>query len=145
MQMEESARQALEAKSENAIKQGRANPAELECIKKMDLAVVNDVYVAAFTKNLTREEMQQATAFFRGPAGQAYLKYSLDGQFRQEGLPAPKTELSADTTAKVLEFSSTPAGDKLIMKRVHYTADTNREIATGIVPELLECKRLTSP
>jgi Tfp pilus assembly protein PilV len=83
MEMEPSARKALEAKSENAIKQGRANPAELDCIRKMDLGFVGQIYASAFAKTLTLEEIQQATKFFGTPAGQEYLQYALNEQFRQ--------------------------------------------------------------
>jgi hypothetical protein len=145
MRMEPSTRQALEAKSEGAIKRGRANPAERDCIKKMDLGFVNQIYATAFTKTLTREEIQQATAFFGSPAGKALLQYALDEQFRQGGLSVPQTELSDDTTAEVMEFSATPAGDKLIMKSVHDTPEARQEVAARITPELLKCKQATAP
>lgn len=145
MRMEPSTRQALEAKSEIAIKQGQANPAERECIKKMDLAFVNEIYATVFTKTLTREEIQQATKFFSSSAGQAYLQYALDEQFRQGGLSAPQTEMSDETTAKVLEFSATSAGDKLMMKQVHDTAEAQKEVVTKLVPGLLKCKQAKAP
>lgn len=141
MEMEASTRRALEAKSEQAIKQGRANPAERDCIKKMDLGFVGPIYAAAIAKTLSREEIRQATAFFGSPAGQAYLKYAVDEQLRQGGLSVPHTELSDDATTKVLEFSATPAGDKLIMQHVHDTAEAKKEIMAKLLPELMKCKQ----
>lgn len=145
LQLEPSLRLTLEASVEKAIKQGRADPAERECVKNLDLEFANQAYAAALTEALTPEEMRQAIDFFASPAGKEYMQFGVAAHLKERGLSVPQFEISDETAAKALQFSTTPVGDKLMVRKVHDTSKVKQELATRVLPELMKCKRETAP
>ena len=86
--------------------------AQVACLDAVPSSAFSQVVTAALAEGLTDTDLAAAIAFYRTPAGTNYAKSIV--ALMQGTASAP--QLSDDDAARVREFASSPAGEKLLKK-----------------------------
>jgi hypothetical protein len=107
--------------------------AQVACLNAVPHSEFSDVVTQALAEGLGDEELADAIAFYRSPAGMRYVK-SLVATM-QGTQPAEK--LNDDDAARVRDFASTPLGDKLLKQALipnsNAVADKMAEVSAGAI------------
>jgi hypothetical protein len=147
MEVEKFVKEAFEVIVESNIKTGRANQAELDCVKRAEIPFANDVYASGFARVLTDDEMTEALTFFSKPAGKWFLKYSKDLDFQARGLKSSSsdTEVTPEMYADLSKFLRSTASKKLLERRDHETPELKNALGAKMTPIILQCKQQAMP
>jgi hypothetical protein len=86
--------------------------AQVACLDAVPHSAFSQVVTTALAQGLTDAELDAAIAFYRTPAGANYARSIVA---LVQGTTPPQS-LSDDDAARVREFASSPAGDKLLKK-----------------------------
>lgn len=99
---------------------GKVSAPIADCVGALKADSFYGVYEKLLQSELTEEERQATEAFFKSPTGVKYTKYGLLQIYQAVGeqAPEPLPEFSAPELADVQTFSKTPAGDKLMIKKI---------------------------
>jgi hypothetical protein len=128
---------------EDGAKNGKSNPALLECAQKADSSALIEVFVGELQAALTPSEMKTAEAFYAGSAGQKSIEAGLQQLYQIAGRPASGPVLTF-TPAEAQEndaFSRTAAGEKLIIKQVLGTPRVTNAVQNSIGKMLSACMK----
>ncbi len=111
------------------------------CIKALPSSTFNSVFDTALKQNLDDSERASAAAFFSSPAGQKYTKTGILQIYKSLGLDAPEAipEFSANEYTDLAKFTHTPAGDKLIMKKILEGMSAQQEVGSRVQELLHSC------
>jgi hypothetical protein len=86
--------------------------AQVACLDAVPPSAFSQVVTTALAQGLTDTDLAAAIAFYRTPAGANYARSIVALMQGTGSAPA----LSDDDAARVREFASSPAGDKLLKK-----------------------------
>lgn len=109
--------QLLAARAQN---RGDIPVSVVNCIKSLDKASYDPILSIALTETLSPEEIAEAETFYASEPGRKYAKHGLLQVYEAAGVEPPEEypDFSEEELKALEDFSHTPAGDKLIVKKV---------------------------
>lgn len=139
----ESALLSMQLLAERAQNRGDIPASVVNCIKSLDKASYDPILSIALNENLSREEIVAAERFFAGELGRKYAKHGLLQVYEVAGAEPPEgyPDFSEEELKTLEDFSHTPAGDKLIIKKVLAKAPV-RKAMDSLTQELLAACRV---
>jgi hypothetical protein len=141
MGLDRSALLGIRLAVEDGAREGKANPALVECAKKLDPASFVEFFAAEIQAVLTAPEIESAQLFYSSSAGQKSVEAGLQQVYRSAGLSPPGAALTF-TAAEAREndaFARTSAGEKLIVKQVLGTPRVTSAVQSHIGKLLSTC------
>ncbi|MBS0308403.1 MAG: hypothetical protein JSS58_05470 [Proteobacteria bacterium] len=104
----------------------------LACVKSLDKTSFDPILSIAISENLSDEEIAAAENFYASDLGRKYAKHGLLQVYEAAGAEPPEDYPAfSEEEMKTLEaFSLTPAGDKLIVKKVLAKPPVRRAMAS---------------
>lgn len=140
MQVVETSRLMMEARTQAGIEKGRNSQEELVCWKAADFTPVREVWAEAFARVMTSTEMEEASAFLVTPQGAKILQHLNAESMKTLGWSsASGPSLTEDESAAALEFLSTSAGRKIFGDDLQ-SAELLERMIDSLLPMLQKCR-----
>ena len=126
---------------QRGIRDGKTSAKTLDCVSKLDRSTFAPVFAQAIAANLSAQEIAASTAFFESAPGRTYIDSGIYQLYDAVGFTSPDPEpnvTQADLNA-VTAFSRTPAGDKLLVRRIFDSAEIRAAVGARIQQVLNGC------
>lgn len=108
--------------------------AQIACLNAVPHSEFSDVVMQALADGLRDEELADAIAFYRSPAGIRYVKYLV--ALMQGTRPAES--LSGDDAARVRDFADTALGNKLLKRALIPNSNAVADKMTEVTANAIE-------
>lgn len=139
MQVVETSRVVMQARTQAGITQGRNSSKELECWKSADFTPVRAIYAEAFARVLTGAEIEEATAFLASPLGSKVVQFMNAESLKARGWPsASEPMLTEDETQAAMKFLSTGVGSKLYSNELQ-SPELQKRMVDSLLPMFQKC------
>jgi hypothetical protein len=128
---------------QRGIRDGKTSPKMLECVSKLDRMTFAPVFAQAIAATMSAQEIASSTAFFESAPGRKYIDSGIYQLYDAVGFtsPDPEPKVSEADMQAVTTFSRTPAGDKLLVRRIFDSAEIRGAIGARIQQVLNGCSQ----
>jgi hypothetical protein len=139
MQVVETTRLTMAARTQAGIEKGRSSQKELECWKAADFTPVRGVFAEAFARVMTSEEMEEASTFLATPLGGKLIQYMNAESMKARGWSSVSGPLLTEGEGETaLKFLSTSAGKKVYGDELQ-SPEMQQRMLDSLLPTFEKC------
>lgn len=123
--------------------QGRIDQARLACLMSIPESEFIHVVREVLANSLTPDEFESAEKFYSSAPGQAYARAGIAALYIALGVTPPESvpELSAGDQLAGAQFTTSPAGVKLIRDKVLESPDARQKLAAAYRSATEPCRK----